>query len=294
MSEIIQFQQKIYDFYRQNRRDFAWRHSITPYRIVVSEIMLQQTQTSRVIHKFDQWLLKFPDFETLAQASVQQVLFAWQGLGYNRRGLALHEFAKRVVSEFGGQVPIDPDILKTFKGIGSNTAGSICAFAFNMPVTFIETNIRTVFIHEFFKEVYPVILANPGIQEFTKKSLIDDKQLLPLITAAVDQANPREWYYALMDYGVYLKKELKVSNKASKHYAKQSKFIGSKRQVRGAVIRILSTVKKISFEELQELILFELPDNRHDLDDVVKSLCLDGFLEEKGYTENKQFICIKN
>lgn len=262
--EIVQFRQKIYKFYLKNKRDFAWRNDITPYKVVVSEIMLQQTQTSRVTYKFDQWLLKFPDFETLSQASVQEVLFYWQGLGYNRRGLALHDFAKRVVAEFSAAVPKDPAILKTFKNIGPNTAGSICAFAFNQPVVFIETNIRTVFIHEFFKNLKD----------------IDDKQLMPLITACLDQQNPREWYYALMDYGVYLKKELKVSNAASKHYAKQSKFIGSKRQVRGLVVKILSKVGQISLGELHELVLLELPNNMHCLEKVIEDLCKEGFLEK--------------
>ncbi len=261
-NQIIQFRQKIYDFYHANKRDFAWRNNITPYKVVVSEIMLQQTQTARVVHKFDQWLQKFPDFKTLASARVQEVLLCWQGLGYNRRGLALHEFAKRIECEFSGEVPCDPELLKTFKSIGPNTAGSICAFAFNLPVTFIETNIRTVFIHEFFKD----------------GQSIDDKQLLPLIAATIDQQNPREWHYALMDYGVYLKKELKISNKASKHYAKQSKFIGSKRQVRGAIIRILSKVGQLSYDELSELITLELPDSCHSLDTLLEGLQKDKFL----------------
>lgn len=261
--QVQHFQNKIYDFYKQNRRSFCWREKITPYRVVVSEIMLQQTQTSRVIFKFEQWIQKFPNFESLAKASTQQVLSAWQGLGYNRRGLALHECAKRVVSEFGGQVPQDPELLQMFKGIGPNTAGSIYAFAFNKSVTFIETNIRTIFLHEFFKD----------------QKEIHDKQLLPLIEQTVDQDNAREWYYALMDYGVYLKKELKLSNAASKHYAKQSKFEGSKRQMRGAVVRILSRVYQLSYDELGELVSIELPSNEHSLDRVLDDLKKDGFLK---------------
>lgn len=263
--EIKNFQSKIYNFYNKNKRDFVWRNDITPYKIVVSEIMLQQTQTGRVIAKFHEWMKKFPDFETLAKASVQQVLIAWQGLGYNRRGLALHEIAKKIISEHNGILPNDPDVLETFKGIGPNTAGSICAFAFNRSVTFIETNIRTVFIYEFFKD----------------QKDIHDKQLLPLITATVDHENARAWYYALMDYGVYLKTVLKVSNKASKHYAKQSKFAGSKRQVRGAVVRVLSKMKTLSFEELSELVAVELPENKYTVNDVLSDLQNDGFLKQE-------------
>ena len=260
--DIKSFQKLVYDYYYKHRRSFAWREEISAYRVVVSEIMLQQTQTFRVVHKFEQWMQAFPSFKDLSQASVQQVLSCWQGLGYNRRGLALYEFAKRVEGEFGGIAPTDEMILQTFKGIGPNTAGSICVFAFNKPVVFIETNIRTVFIHTFFK----------GQKD------IHDKQLLPLIEQTLDQDNARDWYYALMDYGVYLKTKLKVSNKASKHYTKQSRFEGSRRQMRGAVVRVLSKVHTISYDELSELIVCELPQNHHDLYNVLSDLSKDGLL----------------
>ncbi len=246
---ILQFQQKIYDFYEKNKRDFIWRKDITPYKILVSEIMLQQTQTARVIHKFEQWMHVFPDMESLACASTHQVLSVWQGLGYNRRGLSLHAIAKKIMNEFDGQVPNDPHILQTFSGIGPNTAGSICAFAFNLPVVFIETNIRTIFLHEF----------------FYGQNNISDKQLLVIIDTMLDRNNPREWYYALMDYGVFLKKEYQANNKSSKHYLKQSKFVGSKRQVRGAIIRILIKIGQTTQDELFELAQLELLDNKHDI-----------------------------
>lgn len=263
-SRIKSFQSKIYTFYQAHKRTFAWRENITPYKTLVSEIMLQQTQTLRVAPKFEQWMLKFPDFATLARASTHQVLSAWQGLGYNRRGLALHKAAQRVMYDFNGQLPVDPKILQTFEGIGPNTAGSIGAFAFNQPVVFIETNIRTVFLHEFFQGQIDV----------------SDKQLLPMIEACVDQQNPREWYYALMDYGVYLKKELKINNKSSKHYTKQSKFIGSRRQVRGAVIRILTQMKKLTYDELLFLVQEELPNNHHGFDKILQQLLREGLVQE--------------
>ena len=260
-----EFQKKIYDFYEQHKRNFAWREHITPYKIFISEVMLQQTQTVRVIPKFENWIQKFPDFAALANVSSHQVLSAWQGLGYNRRGLALHVSAKKIMQDFAGVLPADPKILQSLPGIGPNTAGSICAFAFNLPVVFIETNIRTVFLHEFF----------PG------QSNICDQQLLPLIQQSIDQQNPRDWYYGLMDYGVYLKKELKVSNKNSKHYTRQSKFIGSRRQVRGAVIRILTKLHAVSFDDLCELIGQELPENRHDILKVVEQLLTEGLIQKK-------------
>lgn len=258
------FQEKIYTFYQKNKRDFVWRENITPYKIFISEVMLQQTQTARVVPKFEQWLQKFPDFATLAHASQHQVLACWQGLGYNRRGLALHASAQKIMQDFSGQLPSDSKILQTLPGIGLNTAGSICAFAFNLPVVFIETNIRTVFLHEF----------------FSGHENVSDQQLLAFIEQAVDHQSPREWYYALMDYGVYLKKELKVSNKTSKHYTRQSKFIGSQRQVRGVVIRILTKLHTVSVDQLCELVAQELPNNQHDVFKIIKNLAFEGFLKQ--------------
>jgi A/G-specific adenine glycosylase len=256
VEQIEQFQKLIYDFYQQSKRNFPWRDDITPYKIVVSEVMLQQTQTARVVPKFEQWLIQFPDFATLAQASNHDVLAAWQGLGYNRRGLALAQIAQLVMANFAGKLPQDPAVLQTFPAIGPNTAGSICAFAFNSPTIFIETNIRTVYTHTFF----------PGQQE------ISDKQLLPLIEQTVDLINGRDWYYALMDYGVHLKQKLPRINAASKHYTRQSKFIGSKRQVRGQIIKILTQLQHIDREELIELLDFQLPENLHNRDLIIQNL----------------------
>ncbi|MGZ6254557.1 MAG: A/G-specific adenine glycosylase [Candidatus Chromulinivorax sp.] len=254
--QIAQFQKTIYDFYTLNKRDFIWREDITPYKIIVSEIMLQQTQTSRVILKFQEWLKTFPDFTTLAQASNHEILTAWQGLGYNKRGLALGKIAQIITQEHHGLLPNDPTILQTFPAIGPNTAGSICAFAFNTPTVFIETNIRTVFTHTFFKD----------------QANIDDKQLLPLIKQTLDQSQPREWYYALMDYGVFLKSQLPKINAASKHYTRQSKFEGSKRQVRGTIIKILTQVKHIDYESLLEFLDHQLPENVHDKNSIIANL----------------------
>jgi A/G-specific adenine glycosylase len=260
---IQKFQHKIYNFYQSNKRDFVWRKNITPYKVFVSEVMLQQTQTSRVVMKFDQWMARFPDLQSLAQATTDQVLSCWQGLGYNRRALALHKSAQILMTNFDGVIACDPIVLQTLPGIGPNTAASICAFAFNLSVIFIETNIRTVFLHEF----------------FSGQKNIDDKQLMPLIVASMDHQNPREWYYALMDYGVCLKKEFKANNKSSKHYSVQSKFIGSRRQVRGAVVRILTQTKTISIDNLVELVMHELPENCHDVHVVVDGLVAEGMIK---------------
>jgi len=221
--KLALFQHSIWNFYALHKRDFAWRHVSDPYQVVVSEIMLQQTQTYRVQPKFDQFIDIFPTFTALAESSLAQVLTVWQGLGYNRRAKFLHQLAQMVVREYGGVVPSEPALLQTLPGIGKATASSIVAFAFNKPTVFIETNIRAVFIHSFFHDCQAV----------------HDNELLPLVAATVDQCNPREWYYALMDYGVYLKKMNPNPSRNSKHHVVQSKFEGSDRQIRGMIVRTI-------------------------------------------------------
>ncbi|HSQ93670.1 MAG TPA: A/G-specific adenine glycosylase, partial [Methanoregula sp.] len=175
---VRKFRDLVLTHYRCHGRDLAWRRTTDPYHILVSEIMLQQTQVERVSRKYPEFIAAFPDFPTLAEAPLSDVLGIWQGMGYNRRAIALQKCARRVVEEFGGTLPQDPDILATFPGIGKATAASICAFAFNRPVVFIETNIRTVFIHYFFKDTNPV----------------HDTAILPLVKKTVDRKNPRVWY----------------------------------------------------------------------------------------------------
>ncbi len=226
------FNEIIYDYYHYNRRPFAWRDERSPYRVVVSEIMLQQTQTDRVTQKFEKFITHFPSFEDLATASFEEVLRVWKGLGYNRRAQALHEIAKVITLQHNGQLPNDPDLLVTLKGIGLATAASICAFAFNRPTVFIETNIRTVFIYCFYHDIKD----------------IHDKDLLILIEQMLDKKNPRDWYYALMDYGVMLKKTIGNLCRLSAHYNTQSRFEGSDRQLRGQILQALldhSTVLNI-------------------------------------------------
>jgi len=234
---IILFKETVQSFYKDNRRSFPWRETSDPYRIVVSELMLQQTQTSRVLGKYPQFLHAFPDFGALAAASLREVIQVWQGLGYNRRAKALKEIARLVVEEHGGKLPDNPDTLKTFPMIGSATAGSICAFAFDMPTVFIETNIRRLFIHFFF----------PG------KASVHDRDILPIVDATLDRKNPREWYYALMDFGAYLAKTVPNPNTRSASYSRQPEFEGSNRQVRGRILRILSLGQGCTAAEIAEL-----------------------------------------
>ncbi|HOO71465.1 MAG TPA: winged helix-turn-helix transcriptional regulator [Spirochaetota bacterium] len=217
------FRALIKDYYSRHRRDFPWRRTSDPYHIVVSEVMLQQTQTDRVALKFPEFISRFPTIESLASAELSEVLLAWQGLGYNRRGMMLHRLARKVAAEREGRIPDTPEELVDLPGIGRATAASIAVFAFNRPLVFIETNIRSVFIHFFF---------------FDKEN-IADSMIVPLVEATLDRESPYHWYSALMDYGAMLKKRHVNPGRKSAHYQKQSPFRGSRRQVRGMILRVL-------------------------------------------------------
>lgn len=217
------FKKMIWKFYAEHKRRMPWRNTRNPYRILVSEIMLQQTQASTVLKKYPSFLQRFPNFRALARAPQSSIVQEWQGLGYNRRALALKKIATIVLSKYRGKLPYTVEELDALPGIGRATASSIVAFVFNMPTIFIETNIRRVFIHHFF----------PNHQK------INDSQLMPLIKEALDQKNPREWYFALMDYGAWLGKTEENPNRKSARYTKQSKFKGSRREIRGKILKLL-------------------------------------------------------
>jgi len=228
------FQKIIYNYYQENGRKFPWRETEDPYYILVSEIMLQQTQTKRVVKKYEQFIDAFPDFESLAKASLREVLELWHGLGYNRRAKALKETANMVVTDFKGKLPSSPDVLIKFPGIGEYTASAVATFAFNKPTVFIETNIRSVFLHFFFSD----------------RDDVKDAEIFPLIEKTLDASNPRIWYYALMDYGVLLKKRYKNPTRRSAHYRKQKSFKGSNREIRGMILKVLLKEKSLSESEL--------------------------------------------
>jgi A/G-specific adenine glycosylase len=236
-SEVRRFRATVFRFFERQGRYLPWRRDYDPYAIFVSEIMLQQTQVDRVEPKFELFIRELPDFPALAGAPLNRVLALWQGLGYNRRALALKRAAEIVTRDHGGVLPSSPDILVTLPGIGAATAASIAAFAFNKPTLFLETNIRTVLIHHFFKG----------------KESVSDSELLPVALAVLDRTNPRRWYSALMDYGTVLKKEHGNASRRSAHYKKQSRFEGSRRQVRGKIIRVLLGKKSLTAKDVAEL-----------------------------------------
>lgn len=253
--QLSTFTETVWDYYSKNgRNELPWRQpeadeTFNPYKIMVSEIMLQQTQVSRVIEKYQEFLKVFPDVATLAGASFADVLRVWSGLGYNRRAKFLLLSAQKVMSDYGGIFPHDAKTLVTLPGIGANTAAAICVYAYNQPRPFIETNIRSVYIYHFFQ-------GREGVH---------DKELLEIVSRTIDKEHPREWYWALMDYGSHLKKTIGNHARSSKHYVKQSKFEGSKRQLRARVLKIL-----LDSAFTQEELVSKLQDDR--LSEVLKDL----------------------
>jgi A/G-specific adenine glycosylase len=261
--EVVQrFRAKVYAHFHANPRPLPWRDTEVPYHILVSEIMLQQTRVERVIDKYREFLTAFPDVFSLAQASLRDVLHAWQGLGYNRRAIALQETAKMVVHDFNGILPETPEQLQTLPGIGAYTASAIAAFAFHRPVPFIETNIRTVYIHCFFHD----------------RQDVKDSEIMPLVRATLDRKNPRTWYYALMDYGVMLKRTQPNPSRKSAHHTRQSRFEGSDRQIRGKILRLVLQRPLSRKDE----ILQALQDDPQRVERILDSLVKEKFLVKKG------------
>ena len=260
--EIRLFQGTIWQYYKREGRDLPWRKTTDSYQILVSEIMLQQTQVERVIEKYKQFLSAFPDFPSLAQAPLKAVLSVWQGLGYNRRALALRHIAQDVTKTFHGILPSLEDMLVKFPCIGKTTAGAVAAFAFHKPSVFIETNIRRVFIHFFFRD----------------KENVRDTDIFPLIEKTLDTSDPRQWYYALMDYGSMLAKQKQNPNRKSAHYQQQSPFKGSHRQLRGMVLRAIIAQPSVT----ESMLLKKLNKAPERVREALLQLQKEGFIQKKG------------
>ncbi len=256
------FKETVWGYYVTNGRALPWRtpeadSSFDPYKILVSELMLQQTQVNRVVPKYLNFIERFPTIDALATASLSQVLVAWSGLGYNRRAKYLHLTAQQLAGPASFPKEL-PELVK-LPGVGLNTAGAILAYAFNRPAVFIETNIRTVYIHHFFN----------GIDN------VKDNEIRSLLEQTIDAEEPRNWYWALMDYGSFIKQSVGNVARSSQRYTKQSAFQGSKRQVRGAVIKLL-TIKARTAPEIQQVII----DQR--LNEVLSDLVEEKLIERVG------------
>ena len=257
---VRRFRRRLYRFFHEQGRQLPWRDTTDPYHILVSEIMLQQTQVARVALKYEPFIRAFPDVFSLARAPLRDIMARWQGLGYNRRALALQGIARRLVAEFQGRLPAAVDTLLTFPGIGAATAGALAAFAFNQPVVFIETNIRRGFLHCFF----------PG------QSGVRDREILPLVDQTLDREQPRPWYYALMDYGAMLKGAAPNPNRRSAHHQRQAPFADSDRQIRGLILKALVQSPALSLEALVQAV-GKSPARTAGL---IHTLIQEGFLEQ--------------
>ncbi len=254
------FVKKIRAFYATHGRNhLPWRATQNPYHILVSEIMLQQTQVDRVIPKYHAFLRTFPTVEKLAHAQFVEVLRLWSGLGYNRRARFLHRAAQEVVKNHNGIFPRHYAELIQLPGVGPYTAGAVCVFAYNQPIVLLETNIRTVYLHEF----------------FSADSNVRDNDIRPYIEATLDREHPREWYAALMDYGSFLKKQIPNPSRKSAHHVRQKPFAGSIRQKRGKILRALlsgaDTVKSIAAESSL---------GERDVVLALDALCKDGLVQK--------------
>lgn len=230
---IEEFREAVLSHYATEGRRLPWREDAGPYEVLVSEFMLQQTQVARVLPKYAEFLALFPGFRELAAASLQEVLAAWKGLGYNSRAMRLRECAKAVMAR-GGGLPSDPEELRKLPGVGDYTAKAVACFAFGRAEAFIETNIRSVFIHFFFQDAERVA----------------DSEIMPLIERSLDRENPRDWYYALMDYGAALKLRMGNPGRKSGAYRAQSAFKGSRREARARALSALVEGGSLSYAAL--------------------------------------------
>ena len=261
--EISAFRERVLGYWREHgRHDLPWRLTRDPYAVLVSEVMLQQTQVARVVPHFERWMEAFPTPDALAAAPLEAVLEYWQGLGYNRRAVALTRAAEQIARDHGGEVPRDYDTLLGLPGVGPATAAAVLAFAYGEARPYVETNIRSVYLHEFFADAADV----------------PDAAILPLVEATLDRDDPRTWYYALMDYGVHLKRTGPNPSRRSRHHTRQSAFEGSHRQLRARIVRAVMAAPGTTAPELAE----ETGADTAGVDRALEALVAEGFFAEEG------------
>ena len=264
--EIPEFQRLILEWGRHHRRDMPWRDTRDPYSILVSEVMLQQTQVSRVLPKYEEFLSEFPTVEALADASQSNLLRTWQGLGYWNRALRLRDAARMVVNEFDGEFPRNPATLVTLPGVGPYTAGAVACFAFRSAEPFLDTNIRRVYLFFF----------------FPSEDDVPDSRIMEVARRAVWTEDPREWGYALFDYGATELRDRAI-NRRSRHYSRQSAFEGSFRSFRTQALRhvLAQENTEISLAELESFLSQQLAAGGHPFSprEVLEALINDGLLK---------------
>jgi len=259
---LAAFRALVWERGRAESRTMPWRGLDDPYAVLVSEVMLQQTQVARVMDRWPEWMTAFPTLDALAAAPLPAVLELWQGLGYNRRALALKKTAELATEHFGGTLPADEAQLRTFPGIGPTTAAALLDYAFRVPAPFIETNVRAVYLHHFFADADDV----------------PDSALAPLVAATWDRDDPRGWGYALMDYGVHLKRTLPNPSRRSRHHTRQSPFEGSKRQKRASLLRAVLASPGEPVEAYAEAVGIDASQTAG----LLEELAAEGFLASEG------------
>ena len=271
-ADIAEFRAWVREAGRALYRDLPWRNTRDAYAIWISEAMLQQTQVARVLSRWERFLRRFPTVDALASASSADVVEEWQGLGYNRRALALKRAADICSAEYAGHMPEGVDKLVKLPGIGDATAAGITAFSRDVACLYLETNVRAVFIHCFFRDA----------------ERVTDKELRPLVERACPAEDVRGWYYALLDVGARLKKDHKNPARRAAAYTRQSKFEGSRRQKRAWLVREVMAAPGLSSAELLRRLNAEERKSGRDgvegdeFDSIMADLSREGFFHREG------------
>ncbi len=249
-------QERILAWYKINGRDLPWRKTRDPYTILVAEVMLQQTQVSRVVPKYAAFLKKFPTFASLARARKRTLLTLWSGLGYNSRALRLQQLAQVVTREYEGKLPRQEVELATLPGMGPYTRRAVQIFAWDRDVVCVDTNIRRILLHEL------------GLEHDTPLL-----QLEQIAEACLPRGRSREWHNALMDYGALVLTSRSTGIKAK---AKSPKpFRTSKRYYRGQIMKMLLKNKRVTLAELQQWYQHE---TTHVIAEIVEELAAEKLL----------------
>jgi A/G-specific adenine glycosylase len=246
-------QEPLLAWYEKNRRDLPWRKTHDPYRILVSEVMLQQTQVERVIPKYEEWLRALPGFQSLAKAARSDVLRRWSGLGYNNRAVRLHALAKLLVEKHGGKLPDSEEELRKLPGIGPYTAGALMVFAHNKPGMCVDVNVERIIKRIFYTKTKINITKNDVKESF-------------LVSFPAGRA--RDWGNTLMDFGSTVctptrpgcaecpifaeckSKGERPDEKSLREKKRQTQFLDSNRWWRGRILRALTVAPSLDKRQL--------------------------------------------
>ena len=278
--QVAAFQIKILDWYELHQRDLPWRKIRDPYSILVSEVMSQQTQLSRVVPKYEAWMQRFPTVRDLAKASIAEVLQFWSGLGYNRRALNLKKTAEIITTNYRGTFPKTEKELMSLPGIGQYTARAVLCFAFDVQVAVVDTNVRKVIMTQILNSDY----SESGLSLSDDKSQfgeekIDEKMFEEIATQLLPYGEAYKWNQALMDYAAAVLKKEKIP------IPKQSKFIGSHRYYRGQILKVLLQKKKVAMKDLGLLIKKDYTVSEKEwLEKLLEELVREGFVKRESKT----------